>query len=112
MSEDRLSCLLYRPETLAWWRDLWHSPMAAEYARVDIHQLYILADLIDRYWSAPSAAIASEIRQHRAAFGLTPIDRRRLQWTIPGEGPRPKRGPQPMAPPTPIGDPRDVLRAV
>lgn len=83
----------WRPETLAWWQDIWNSPMAPEFIESDIHQLYILADLIDQYWrqsgtkEGPSAQLATEIRLQRQCFGMTPIDRRRLEWEIErGEG--------------------------
>ena len=68
--------------TRAWWRDVWRSPMASEYLEVDLHGLYMLAALLDRFWQAPSTALAAEIRQQRQCFGLTPIDRRRLQWEL------------------------------
>ena len=68
--------------TRSWWRDVWASPMAAEYLESDRHGLYILASLVDRYWTAPTVALASEIRLQRQCFGLTPIDRRRLQWEV------------------------------
>lgn len=78
----------WREETIAWWKDIWASPMAVEFIKSDIHQLYILADLIDQYWrdvakgKGASSTLATEIRLQRQCFGLTPIDRRRLQWDI------------------------------
>ena len=78
----------WRPETIAWWKDLWESPMAVEFIESDLHQLYILADLIDQFWRLPGKEVgkkkelANEIRLQRQCFGLTPIDRRRLQWEI------------------------------
>ena len=72
----------WRTETIAWWEDIWKSPMAPEYITVDIHGLVLLADLIDRYWRKPTPALATEIRLQRQCFGLTPIDRRRLQWSV------------------------------
>lgn len=68
--------------TLLWWEDVWASPMATEFLRADLHGLYILADLVDQYWKKPSTKLAGEIRQQRQCFGLTPIDRRRLQWEV------------------------------
>ena len=68
--------------TRAWWRDVWHSPMAAEYVRADEHALYRLAVLIDGFWTQPTKELASEIRMQQQAFGLTPLDRRRLEWSI------------------------------
>lgn len=68
--------------TLAWWADVWSSPMSAEWDSSDIHGLYLLAGLIDAFWLEPSTVLAAEIRLQRQAFGLSPIDRRRLQWEI------------------------------
>jgi hypothetical protein len=68
--------------TRAWWHDIWNSPMAEEYLRADEHALYRLAMLIDSYWTKPTVGLASEIRQQQQAFGLTPLDRRRLEWSI------------------------------
>jgi hypothetical protein len=72
----------WNPMTVAWWDDLWASPMAAEYHSSDRHGLFILAALVDQFWVAPDAKLAGEIRLQRQAFGLTPYDRRRLEWTI------------------------------
>lgn len=68
--------------TRDWWRDVWASPMAPEYDSSDIHGLFMLAVLVDQFWSDPSEKAAAEIRLQRQCFGLTPIDRRRLQWEI------------------------------
>jgi len=102
--------------TLSWWEDVWASPMATEFLRADLHGLYILADLVDQYWRKPVAKLAAEIRQQRQCFGLTPIDRRRLQWEVEkveeAEAKRKKR--QPLSTPAVNegGDPRNILRAV
>lgn len=70
--------------TRTWWDDVWASPMASEFVdgRVDVHGLFMLAVLVDDFWREPSASLAAEIRLQRQCFGLTPIDRRRLQWEI------------------------------
>lgn len=68
--------------TLRWWADVWASPMAPEYDDSDRHGLFMLAALVDEFWTNPSKEIAGEIRLQRQCFGLTPIDRRRLQWEI------------------------------
>ena len=69
-----------------WWRDIWTSPMAAEYLEADKHGLYLLAELYHRRWNATKNSelrlLAAEIRQQEIRFGLTPIDRRRLQWEV------------------------------
>ena len=74
--------LPWRLETQAWWEDIWSSPMSAEFHKSDTHGLYMLAALVDKFWSNPSKDTAAEIRLQRQAFGLTPLDRRRLEWTI------------------------------
>lgn len=103
----------WNPLTRAWWRDVWASPMAGEYVQADVHGLYVLADLVDRYWREPSVVLAAEIRLQRQCFGLTPIDRRRLQWEVKrleeagraAEARRPRR--QRVQ-----GDPRDYLEVL
>jgi hypothetical protein len=76
----------WHPMVLQWWRDLWASPMAPEYDDADRHGLFELALLRNDFWSAETASArkeaASEIRLQDQRFGLSPIDRRRLQWEI------------------------------
>jgi len=97
----------------AWWADVWTSPMAEEYVKSDIHGLYILADLMDRYWREPTTALATEIRLQRQCFGLTPIDRRRLQWEIQrGDEAERKRKPPVSSASGADDDPRGVLGLV
>jgi hypothetical protein len=72
----------WHPMTRRWWKDVWHSPMATEYVRADEHGLFRLAVLVDIFWTKPSQYIAAEIRHQQQAFGLTPLDRRRLEWSI------------------------------
>ena len=100
----------WHPSTVAWWDDVWVSPMATEYLQADVHGLYLLADLIDHYWRKPTPALAAEIRLQRMCFGLTPIDRRRLQWEVEPPNQRPQR----LVPihVTPEDDPRRILRAL
>mgnify|MGYP001575593487 CR=1 FL=1 len=104
----------WRKLTREWWRDIWLSPMGSEYGRSDYHALLILADLIDRYWAAPSAALAGEIRLQGQLFGLTPLDRRRLEWSIKKVQPKDQQQQQPSAPRAEAAadDPRRALRAV
>lgn len=106
----------WHPLTLEWWNDLWASPMAGEYHGSDRHGLFILAALVDAFWTMPSKDLAAEIRLQRQAFGLTPYDRRRLEWTIESVDEAQDRGRQrrarQQAKPTDGADPRNVLRAV
>lgn len=76
----------WHPQTLEWWADVWASPMAPEFDASDLHGLFLLARLVDAAWHASSPKelkeILAEVRLQRQCFGLTPIDRRRLQWEI------------------------------
>lgn len=72
----------WHPLTKRWWKELWRSPMAGEYLRADEHALFMLAVLINKFWVEPSTKLASEIRLQQQAFGLTPLDRRRLEWSV------------------------------
>lgn len=68
--------------TRAYWRAIWHSPMAAEYLEADVHGLFMLAEMVEAFYQAPSAALLDSISRQRQCFGLTPLDRRRLQWEV------------------------------
>lgn len=68
--------------TRAWWRAVWRSPMASEFLDADVHALFRLAVLVDMFWRDPSRELAAELRLEQQCFGLTPIDRRRLQWEV------------------------------
>jgi hypothetical protein len=87
--------------------------MAAEFLDVDIQGLYVLAALIDQFWNQGSTALAAEIRLQRQCFGLTPIDRRRLQWEVERvEEVADRRRRKPRGATEPVADPREALRAV
>ncbi|MBN1954281.1 MAG: hypothetical protein JW900_04435 [Anaerolineae bacterium] len=100
----------WHPLTVAWWRDVWHSPLAEAYLEVDRHALYRLAMLVDMFWQEPSKALAAEIRLEQQAFGLTPVDRRRLEWSVEVE--QEQRGRIMRAPADADAgeDPRNVLK--
>jgi hypothetical protein len=111
---------LWHEQTRAWWRDVWASPMAPEFDESDHHGLFALAVLVDDFWSTEDLKLrkdlAAEIRQQRQCFGLTPIDRRRLQWEIERVDEAQDRGQRRrQAAPKPVAaaaDPRGVLHAV
>ena len=105
----------WRPEVIGWWTAVWTSPMASEYLEADKHGLYILAHLYQAFWTASNKdrfRYAAEIRQQAQKYGLSPIDRRGLQWEIDRgdiasqrtETRRKRKRPDPKK------DPRDVLR--
>ncbi len=70
-----------------WWATVWTSPMASEFLGADMKGgLFNLAELYQRRWTEKDTkvliAIIAEIRHQEIRFGLSPIDRRRLQWSI------------------------------
>lgn len=99
------------PETLAWWEDVWRSELAPEYLQVDRHRLYVLAELMDAFRREPTTALAAEIRLQGAAFGMSSMDRRRLQWKKPGQE-APRRQSARGKPLRGRADPRRVLEAI
>ena len=110
----------WHPMTTAWWADIWASPMAPEFDRSDRHGLFALAVLVNDFWLADKPSLrrdlAAEIRQQSQRFGLSPIDRRRLQWEIERTEEAQEKGArrraQSVAGPKSKADPRSVLRAV
>lgn len=95
------------------WFDIWQSPMASEYVEADIPGLFRIIVLTQSFLSFPSAPISAELRQLSFNYGLSPMDRRRLQWTIVKTaeavtGAERRRGNAAKA--VVNGDPRDVLK--
>lgn len=103
-------------QTRDWWKDIWASPMAPEFLKADSHGLFALAVLVDDFWTSQSRKerreLMAEIRQQRQCFGLTPIDRRRLQWEVGKveEAEKKRRKPSPKE--RTDDDPYRALRAV
>lgn len=84
----------WREETMEWWEDVWASPMASEFVNADFHGLYRLAMLVDEFYCDPSSRNHSEVRIAQQAYGLTPYDRRRLEWTVEQSEDAKERGAQ------------------
>lgn len=76
----------WHEKVTAWWASVWRSPMATEFLDSDVRGgLYVLAELYQALWAGEQkglAQVAAEIRQQEIRFGLSPIDRRRLQWEV------------------------------
>jgi hypothetical protein len=92
------------------WAHAWASPMATQWLETDADALGRLALLWDDFYRKPSADALREIRLQSALFGLSPLDRSRLQWEV-------RRGEEPQRkPPTtfsrPGPDPRALLTAI
>jgi hypothetical protein len=111
---------LWHQLVLEWWTSVWKSPMASEYLDSDQRELFLLAELHQQFWTVTEVktriVLAGEIRQRSVQFGLTPIDRRRLQWTIDqGERAQERTNTRRKIRETPAvtgEDPRNVLKVV
>jgi hypothetical protein len=100
----------WHPKAVQAWQDIWGAPMATEYTQADVHRVEMYVDLIHRYWTKPSVSLAAEIRLQGVCLGVTPIDRRRLQWEICRvEGNETQPEPKPERPAR-LVDPRTLLR--
>jgi len=81
----------WHAQTREWWTDVWSSPMSKEWhPATDLHNVVMAAMHLDDMWRAETA---TERQKADAAFvkriaplGLTPYDRRRLEWTIAAAG--------------------------
>jgi hypothetical protein len=112
----------WHPMTVAWWSDVWDSPMAQEYDDSDKHGLFAMAMIVDDFWNAESVRArqecSAEIRLQGLRFGLSPIDRRRLQWEIEkaeeasAKGKKRAARAEEVSSRAPVGDPRAALRAL
>ena len=65
-----------------WWEAVWSSPMSYEFLRGDEPALFRLVALVDNFWKSGDMEIAREIRLMEREFGLTPLSRRRLEWSV------------------------------
>ena len=71
---------IWHPQTLKDWAHAWESPMASQWLETDADALGRLALLWDEFYKKPDANGLKEIRLQSALFGLSPLDRSRLQW--------------------------------
>lgn len=86
--------------------------MASEYLPSDVDGLGRLAILVDEFYKTLDPKLMTEIRQQEARFGLSPVDRSRLQWEVAkGEEADRRRNP-PQRKQAAGDDPREALRAV
>lgn len=108
----------WHPMVLRWWASVWRSPMASEYLDADMQGgLYLLADLHQLRWTLRDSTalkeIAGEIRLQEVRFGLSPIDRRRLQWEVEkGDQAVERTETRRRSKQASAKDPRDVLKVM
>lgn len=99
--------------TIAAWEHAWASPMASQWLETDIDALGRLALLWDALYNGSILAMA-EIRLQEQRFGLSPLDRSRLQWEVAkGSAAEQQQERRQMSPKrTGTNDPRRGLMAV
>jgi hypothetical protein len=88
--------------------------MGPEYLESDVDRLFMAASLVDSFWwgGGIDRQLHGEIRLALAPFGTTPLDRRRLDWTLERPDPGDEgSGPESPLPPTGT-DARSILRVV
>jgi hypothetical protein len=103
----------FHPLTMMCWERAWKSEMSGRWLETDADGLGRLALLWDKFYTDQSAMLLAEIRLQEQRFGLSPLDRSRLQWDVTraGEG---ERRQSRSARRTTItdADPRAILMAV
>lgn len=72
----------WHPLARQFWTDVWRSPMASQYLEADLHGLFRMLILTDLFMKEPTVPVSAELRLLSQNYGLSPIDRRRLEWTI------------------------------
>lgn len=99
--------------TLKDWAEWWQSEMASQWLPTDVSGLGLLAIIVDNFYKEPNIKDLQEIRLQRQCFGLTPLDRSRLQWEVArGEEADQQRKRAKSEPAKPANDLRKVLRMV
>lgn len=102
----------WHPLTLVAWQHAWESPMSAMWLDVDADGVGRLALLWDWYYKTGSIDALKEIRLQSPSFGLTPLDRSRLQWEVERGDAAERKAQQRAQAAKPVGDPRKLLKAV
>jgi hypothetical protein len=102
----------WHPMTVAFWKAIWASAMAAEWLPSDMYGLGRLVVLCDDFNKEPTAKLSAEIRMLQKDFGLTPLDRSRLSWEVQRGEEAERKRPRPEVKKTGTNDPRAFLTAV
>jgi hypothetical protein len=97
--------------TVRAWKNAWESPMAAQWLTTDVDALGRLALMWDAFYKEPDGKVLAEIRLQEQRFGLSPLDRSRLQWEVARTADAERKQAQ-KATKKPAGDPRAILMAV
>jgi hypothetical protein len=101
---------VWHPLTVQAWEHAWSSPMATKWLETDVDALGRLALLWDALYLG-NVAVMAEIRLQEQRFGLSPLDRSRLQWEV-AKGEEAERKREQRVPKKTGTDPRAILMAV
>ena len=102
----------WHPLTVAAWQHAWASPMASRWLETDADALGRIALLWDQFYQQPDAKILGEIRLQEMRFGLSPLDRSRLQWEVSRAEEAERKRPSEPLKRTGANDPRRILMVV
>jgi hypothetical protein len=76
----------WHPMAREFWNDVWTGPTGSQYTSVDAHGLLSVATLIHRMYSTDDLDVfqkcVAEIRLQSRRFGLDPMARASLNWTV------------------------------
>jgi hypothetical protein len=97
--------------TILAWAHAWASPMASQWLETDVDALGRVALLWDDFYQEPDVKLMAEIRLQEQRFGLSPLDRSRLQWEVNRADEAERKRPRPSIQRTGT-DPRNGLMAV
>lgn len=92
------------------WATIWASPLVDELAKEDKILLAVAFESLQRFYEKPTVLGGKVVMGIFAPFGLTPLDRRRLNWIR-----QKPEAPKPAARPNHASsgeDPRDILDGV
>lgn len=103
---------VWHPMTRDWWKAVFQSPMSDEYLPADVKGLYRLAVIVDQFWVEPTAALCDTISRQEQKYGLSPLDRRRLEWIVQRAEEDKRRTPERPAATAPTEDLRSMFRVV
>ena len=105
---------VWHPLTVTAWKHAWSSPMASQWIETDMDALGRLAVMWDEFYTRPDAKVLAEIRLQESRFGLSPLDRSRLQWEVAKGSEAEERQQRRRELPRRTGtaDPRAILMAV
>lgn len=107
--------LPWHAETHATWLLWWASEAASQWVDADVPGIKRLILLVEDFHRterpAERSVMEKEIRLQEARYGLSPLDRRRLEWSIEAPPDEVEASPPPE-PEKPREDPRNVLRMV